>query len=192
MKPKFIVLEGIDGSGKSLVAKELRDYLELNGIKARVTAEPTKGIIGELVAKNDCFPPEVEALLFTADRALHTIEIKSWMNEGYTVISDRYVGSVLAYQSAAGVDIEWIKMMNSKVTIKPDFTFWLDINPEISFKRISTRNDKGDRFESFSYQKRVREAYLKLVKEYDYIKIDAARPLEEVIKKITFIISEGI
>ncbi|MCQ2056509.1 MAG: dTMP kinase [archaeon] len=191
MRPKFIVLEGIDGSGKSLVARKLKDHLESKNIKTKITAEPTRGIIGELVAKNDYFSPDVEALLFTADRALHTIEIKSWMKDGYTVVSDRYVGSVLAYQSAAGGDIEWIKMINSKIVIKPDFTFLLDIDPRISFERISMRNYKKNRFESFDYQKRVREAYLKLIEEYNYIKVNASRSPEEVMETIISTI-EGI
>ncbi len=101
----FIVFEGIDGSGKSSVIARLKESLEASGRKVMVTAEPTDSAVGRLVAETDGLNPETEALLFTADRAIHTERVKKWMAEGYDVISDRYFASTLAYQSAAGMDI---------------------------------------------------------------------------------------
>ena len=118
----FIVMEGIDGSGKSTAVRALKDYFESSGRKVITTAEPTGGMIGKIVAETDDLSPETEALLFTADRACHTEQIKKWIADGNAVVCDRYFGSTLAYQSAAGMDIQWLKAINSKVIIEPDIT----------------------------------------------------------------------
>lgn len=189
MRPIFIVLEGIDGSGKSSAAQRLKEFLESEGMRVMVTAEPTKGMIGKMVAECDDLSPETEALLFTADRACHTQEIKGWMDEGLCVISDRYFGSTLAYQSASGMDLQWLKAINSKVVMKPDFTFLLDVDPEISFGRVGTRGEEKSRFERLDYQRKVRDAYLGFAEEFDYIRIDASLKPKEVADRMISIIS---
>ena len=183
----FIVFEGIDGSGKSSVITRLKEYLEGTGRKVKVTAEPTGGVIGKFVADTDDLTPEAEALLFTADRAIHTEQIKKWMADGYDVLCDRYFGSTLAYQSAAGMDIGWLKAINSKVTITPDVTILMDIDPEISLKRVDARGEKS-RFEKLDYLRKVRSAYLSMADEFGFLTINADRDrdtvAEEVISKV--------
>ena len=179
----FIVFEGIDGSGKSSAIERLKDNLEKAGQKVKVTAEPTLGAIGKLVAETDDLTPETEALLFTADRAVHTEDIKKWMKDGFTVISDRYFASTLAYQSAAGMDIEWLKSINSKVTVKPDITILMDIDPEISLERVSKRGEKS-RFEKLDYLRKVRQAYLSLSDEYGFVKVDASKDRDTVANEV--------
>lgn len=190
MRPLFIVLEGIDGSGKSSAVERLKAHLESKGVKVMTTAEPTKGMIGKLVAETDDLTPETEALLFTADRACHTEEMKKWLSEGYAVITDRYFGSTLAYQSAAGMDIDWLKAINSKVTMKADYTFLLDVDPEVSFARVGKRGEEISRFEKLDYQKKVRAAYLGFADEFEYIRIDASRTADEVAASMISIISK--
>lgn len=179
----FIVFEGIDGSGKSSAIDRLRFELVRMGKKVMVTAEPTNGKIGKIVAEADGFIPETEALLFTADRAHHTRQIKGWLSDGYWVICDRYCGSTLAYQSVAGIDIAWLKKINSRVVIKPDVTILLDVDPEISLERVSTRGEKS-RFEKLDYLSRVRQAYLGLGEEFGYVRIDANRDRDSVAEDV--------
>ena len=179
----FIVFEGIDGSGKSSAIERLRESLESSGRKVMVTVEPTLGAIGKLVAETDGLTPEAEALLFTADRAEHTKQIRAWMDDGYTVISDRYFASTLAYQSAAGMDIGWLKAINSKVIVQPDVTILMDIDPEISLERVNRRGETS-RFEKLDYLRKVRQAYLSLSDEYGFTKVDASRDRDTVADEI--------
>ena len=179
----FIVFEGIDGSGKSSVIARLKDHLESKGMKVMVTAEPTGGAIGKFVATTDDLIPEAEALLFVADRALHTKDIMKWMDDGYVVLCDRYFASTLAYQSAAGMDIGWLKSINSKVIIQPDITILMDIDPEVSLKRVSQRGEMS-RFEKLDYLRKVREAYLNIAKEFDFKVINADRDRDTVAEEV--------
>ena len=183
----FIVFEGIDGSGKSSVIARLKDHLESKGMKVMVTAEPTGGAIGKFVATTDDLIPEAEALLFVADRALHTKDIMKWMDDGYVVLCDRYFASTLAYQSAAGMDPEWLKAINSNVTIRPDATILMDIDPEVSLKRVDARGEKS-RFEKLDYLRKVRDAYLSLAKEYNFTVVDADRDRDTVADEVISIV----
>ena len=183
----FIVFEGIDGSGKSSVIARLKDHLESEGRKVMVTAEPTDGPVGKFVSVTDDLSPEAEALLFTADRALHSEQVKRWMSEGYDVLCDRYFASTLAYQSAAGMDIGWLKSINSKAIIEPDATILMDIDPEVSLKRVSQRGEMS-RFEKLDYLKKVRKAYLDIAREYRFDVINADRDRDTVAEEVISIV----
>ena len=183
----FIVFEGIDGSGKSSVIARLRESLEASGKKVKVTAEPTDGEIGKYISVTDGLSPETEALLFTADRAMHTEQVRKWMDDGYIVVCDRYFGSTLAYQSAAGMDMDWLKAINSKVTIRPDVTILMDIDPEVSLRRVSERGEMS-RFEKLDYLRKVRQAYLEIGKEFGFVKVDADRDRDTVADDVISIV----
>ena len=179
----FIVFEGIDGSGKSSVIARLKDHLESRGRKVKITAEPTEGPVGKFVSVTDDLNPEAEALLFTADRALHTEQVKKWMSEGYDVLCDRYFASTLAYQSAAGMDIDWLKSINSKAIVTPDVTILMDIDPEVSLKRVSQRGEMS-RFEKLDYLRKVRKAYLDIAREYNFRIVNADRDRDAVAEEV--------
>lgn len=179
----FIVLEGIDGTGKTTAADSVKKYLESIGHSVTVTAEPTGGSIGKLVAETDGLTPETEALLFTADRACHTKDILDKLSQGISVISDRYYMSTLAYQSAAGMDESWLRAINSKVIREPDVTLVLDMDPEASLERVGKRGERS-RFEKLDYQRKVREAYIRIAKEKGYPVIDASGTREQVAESI--------
>lgn len=183
----FIVFEGIDGSGKSSVISRLKENLERYNQKVKITAEPSRGDIGEYVLSTSGLTPETEALLFTADRAMHTKDIKKWMSKGDIVICDRYFGSTLAYQSAAGMDINWLKAINSGVAIRPDVTILMDIDPEISLKRVNARGERS-RFEKLNYLRKVRNAYLDIAEEYGFEVVDANRDRDTVAKEVIDIV----
>ncbi len=174
MKGKFIVIEGIDGSGKTTLVRRLVDKIG----NAVPTFEPTNGQIGSILRSGSLgnVPPAAEALLFAADRAIHTEEIKKILDSGRWVICDRYLGSTVAYQSAAlgeEADTDWLLDIQKRSVIRPDATFLLDLDPEVSMGRVGSRGEELSRFEKTDYLKKVRSAYLELAKTLDYHIIDA-------------------
>ncbi len=186
-KAVFIVLEGIDGSGKTTLAKSLKEKLEAKGYKTQLTAEPTSGPVGSLLRSEKIGDPKAETLLFVADRSCHTSEIRGLLEKGISVISDRYYASTLAYQSAAlegpSFDYKLLEEMNASVTTEPDATFLLDINPERSAERITSRGEQISKFERLEFQRRVRDNYLDIAKKHGFVVLDASRTPEELCEK---------
>jgi dTMP kinase len=176
----FIVLEGIDGCGKTFHSRTLIDELRQRGFDAAYTAEPSNGAVGKSIRSmllTEKVPPEVEALLFSADRFEHLMkEILPSLDKGTTVVCDRYLYSSLAYQGAQGVDVNWIKTIN-KFALKPDIVFYLDVPPEVGLNRIKRKRTVLERLD---LQEKVRERYLELVKTEGLIPINSNRPVEEV------------
>ncbi len=188
----FIVLEGIDGSGKSSLAASMARSLSPRPVV--LTAEPSDGWVGDAVrrASSEDGPPLLEALLFVADRAHHTERISRWLAEGRTVICDRYYASTLAYQSAALGDdmMGWLRELNDKVIIRPDLTLLLDLDPAAGMDRVNGRGAPS-KFEELEYLKRVRDAYLRVAEEDGFELIDASLPEEEVLARAMSMV-EGV
>jgi len=161
----FLAIEGIDGSGKSTQARMLVQWLRKQGRKAVRTREPTQSETGELLRgilrKHTDIDPKAMAFLFLADRIEHASRIKAALDEGKIVVCDRYILSTLAYQSAQGLDLKWLKGLHEGI-LQPDLTFILDLDPEVSMQRL--RSD--EKFERIEFQKKVRDKYLELSKEY--------------------------
>jgi dTMP kinase len=184
----FFVLEGIDGSGKSTVADRLAKLVrEELGQECVVTAEPSTLWTGDAVrrANQEGIDDAAEALLFVADRALHTGQIQGWMAEGKVVICDRYYASTIAYQSAAlqgrMVDpTEWLWELNRPVIIEPDAIFLLTIPPEKALDRLSSRTGRS-KFEKLDYLRQVDREYRRWAdRDRTMILVDADRPLDAV------------
>lgn len=195
MAGRFIVFEGIDGAGKSTLIEKVSEILASRGKDVIVTAEPTDGPIGSIIRTGEIrnISQNAEALLFTADRALHTREMLQWTNSGKTVLCDRYYASTVAYQAAnlSGTESEkeWLKEINRPVITEPDVTFLLDIDPEESMHRVNNRGDTS-KFEKIEYLKKVRANYLELAREKEFRIIDASRTAEEVLEEVITIIGE--
>ncbi len=194
MKGRFIVFEGIDGAGKTTLIGKLVEYMVSEGKKVKTTAEPTSEPIGALIrngAAGMC--QKAEALLFAADRACHTEQISDWMEEGYTVLCDRYYASSMAYQSAGldgdAADREWLAEINRPIIREPDMTVLLDIDLETSMRRVGERGE-ASRFEKTEFLRRVRAVYLELASEKGFRVVDASRPEENVFEEVLRIIGE--
>jgi dTMP kinase len=157
----FLVLEGVDGSGKSTQAKMLGEYLRENGYDVVHTAEPTSGFIGQTIrmalsGKME-LAPRTLSLLFTADRSEHVDKVISpAIGEGKIVICERYYYSTLAYQSVQGVNPQWILESNSFAP-EPDLVILLEIDPEKALPRI---NRDREVFEVIDFQKAVQKELL--------------------------------
>ena len=185
MKRGFlIVIEGIDGAGKTTHARKLVRWLRKNGIRTRYTFEPTRGAIGrilEKMASKRKVDVRVEALLFAADRIDHLNKIiRPLLEKGFIIISDRYVHSSIAYQSITVGDQGWVEELN-KFAEKPDLVILLDVDPETGLKRIKR---KRARFERIEILKKVREKYLELAEREGFKVINANRGVEEVFEDV--------
>lgn len=179
---KFIVLEGIDGSGKSSVA----EFLERRVEKVYLTCEPSDSEPGKLaqkIAKEET-SPFMDLFLYLADRVEHTEKIKKKLDKGFDVVCDRYWGSTAAYQSAhPEIDFEYAVEVQKPFIMRPSITFLLDIDPEVSLERISGRKVKS-KYERLNFLKKVRKNYLTLGEEYDWCIIDADQSPEDVISQV--------
>ena len=182
----FIVFEGIDGGGKSTQIQMLSDFFEGKGYEVERHMEPTKAVIGSLLwdymkSKSRSFDPETEALLFAADRIEHGKIIRDALDKGKIVISDRYKHSSLAYQGAAGANVEWMQSLNKHALI-PDLVILLDIDPDMSLERVSDRAKTV--FEENEYLKKVRAEYLRYAEKGELVVVNASQGLEDVHKDI--------
>ena len=193
--PLFIVFDGIDGSGTSTHSKLLKGFLEYKGYKVHLTHEPSESEIGKLLRKflkNKEIPPTTDALMFAADRDLHYHnEIKKNLDEGFVVISDRYLESSIIYQSVQSdeISIDWIKQLN-KFVGKPDLTIILDIDPKIAL--IRKNGEDLEKFENIAFLTQVRNLYLNRTKEEDYCMINTDGIIEFVQEKIQKIVLEKL
>lgn len=184
---KFIDIEGIDGSGTTTHAKRLVEYLNARGIKAHLTSEPSQNNIGKFLREallDGTLDPYTDALLFAADRTEHTLkEILPKLQDGYIVVSHRYLLSSVCYQSAkSDVDPKWIFAINRKA-IEPDLTIILDIDPRASMARIADRQVK-EKFETIQFLDVVRANYKKYMKPPKVITVDSSGPTDDTFTQI--------
>ncbi len=194
---RFITFEGIEGSGKSTQAKLLEDYLSSKGEKVILTREPGWGELGQsirtfILDRRDVeIDPFTELCLFCADRVQHVRElILPKLEDGFTVICDRYYDSTLVYQGfGRGLDPDLVSRMAlaSSLGVEPDITFVLEIPVEDAFSRLKSRREssKIDE-ESLPFHAKIDEGYRELLKKgLSRMKvIEASASPEEVHLKI--------
>jgi dTMP kinase len=202
MRGKLITLEGIDGSGKSTVAKKLEENPEICFLEPVFTREPTRGTLTgtavESAIQSDT-DQLAELFLFTADHAEHLAKlVKPELENGKIVISDRYSDSRYAYQGATLKNrlenpLEWVKHLHQGWTVVPDLTFLFDIEPEIAVERCGKRGEQT-KFEKIGFLQNVRENFLSLTAEEPerFVIIDASSSPEEVEKEVVQKILEFI
>ena len=188
---RFVVIEGLDGSGKSTQLKLLREHLEREGIRYKYLHFPRleEGVYGKLVARflrgemgaNEQVDPYLVALLFAGDRADAARVIRSWMEKDYLVIVDRYVYSNIAFQCAKLEDPKerdelrnWIldfEFSHNNLP-RPDVNLFLNVPFDFTARQLNNTRDGEDRKylkgeqdiheESLSFQEQVRQEYLSL------------------------------
>ncbi len=197
-KGKFIVLEGLDGCGKSTQIQRLAKNLEEKGETVVLTAEPTDfetgGYLRRILADSQEKNMYLQAALFLADRLEHITHpefgIRQHLEKGRTVICDRYYYSSFAYQGTAS-DMDWVMEINlgCEEMLTPDLCIFLDVNPETCKERIDLVREKPELYEKdVTLMQEIRQNFLDILEKLQDSQkiaiIDANRGLEQVEKEI--------
>ena len=182
----LLVLEGIDGTGKSTLVRQLTAWLRESGREVVTSREPTDGPHGTALrqsAKTGRLSIQNEFDLFLKDRAEHVAAlINPAIERGAVVILDRYYFSTAAYQGARGLDPRTIIEANEKFAPIPDLVLLLDLDPAVGATRITRRGDVLDDFEALDYQREVRRIFLSLKRPF-IRRIDASQNVEAVFQE---------
>ena len=184
----FIVIEGIDGTGKSTQASRLGEWFRAQGREVVVSREPTAGPWGKIVresAASGRLSPEEELEYFLNDRRQHVEDlIAPSLAAGKVVILDRYYFSTMAYQGARGFDPSEIRRQNEAFAPVPDRLLILDLDVDSALERIGARGDTANEFEKRENLVRCQEIFLSLRGE-DFVRvIDSHGTLDEVAERI--------
>jgi dTMP kinase len=180
----FVVLEGIDGSGKTLQTQRLADFLRARGERVLQSREPTDGPFGrryrEWARGEREATPEQVLHFFLDDRREHVAnEIAPALASGSIVVCDRYMASTYAYQVAAGIDREQLRAVLAAESVPaPDLTLWLRLPVAQALARLPS--ESRERFERAEFLQRVDAEYARL--ELD--EIDASRKVDDVARDI--------
>lgn len=192
----LIVLEGIDGSGKTSLAEFLADYFGKLGFEVVSTRQPGATDLGKQIrAVLHDRPFEVcakaEFLLFAADRAQHIESVvKPALAAGSLVISDRMADSSLAYQGAGrGLSTTSLREINEWAMdgIQPDITLYIRVDPQVAFQRMQKRNEALTHFEKekVDFFRKVSQRYDELYEgRDDVIMIDGNQSIENVQQQV--------
>jgi dTMP kinase len=193
-KNRFLVVEGINGSGKTTFINYLDGLFVKKGLQTLISREPGGSRLGGklreiLLCEKAVIDPLSEVFLFSADRVQHLNEIiKPALSQNKTVLCDRYYYSTIAFQSyGRGLDLSIVEDISNFATsgFEPYLTILLDLKVEIAQSRINKRLGGSDRFEleDLSFQKRVRDGYLDIAKNHPktpFLKIDGEKSIDEI------------
>jgi dTMP kinase len=181
---RLIVIEGIDGTGKSTQASMLADALKKRGHEVIQSYEPTNGPWGRKLresASTGRLNIQEELEYFINDRREHVSElIKPTIQAGGIVILDRYYFSTMAYQGARGIDPDEIRSKNESFAPEPDILVILDLDVDIALERIGVRDGQANEFEKRESLEFCRELFLSLRDENYAHVVDASCSIEEV------------
>jgi dTMP kinase len=197
MTGKFVVFEGIEGSGKSSCLKEVSKYLTEKNIPHIKTEEPNekygiRNLIKVEILSGHIEDPLTALFAHCLDRELHLKnEIIPALAEGLVVLCDRYLYSTIAYQGyAQGLPMSYVKTVQN-VFMRPDLTLILDLPAEVALERMLGREIK-EKYDNINSLKVLREAYLDIVKtSTDKFKIlDATLPRDKLAQQAIKAINE--
>lgn len=196
MRPKFIVIEGIDGAGTTTQTMRLVEALRTRGRIAHATREPSDGAVGallrEMLSKRIEPPahPHALALLFAADRLDHVgREVAPRLARGEWVVSDRYDHSSIAYQSVApGASdaVAWLKELNRHAP-RPTLTIVLDVGEQVARLRRQARAGVKELFEEDALQQKLALFYRDIERHFpedNLVHVDAERDVDEVFADV--------
>ncbi|MFM2220601.1 MAG: hypothetical protein RLZZ553_349 [Verrucomicrobiota bacterium] len=191
----LIVIEGIDGTGKTSHAKRLASYLSSLGREVVLSREPTDGPWGRKLresASTGRLGPEEELEYFLRDRREHVENvIKPALVQGKVVILDRYYFSTMAYQGARGFDPQEIRRRNEEFAPVPDVLFILDVELDTALQRIGHRGDTANHFERRESLQRCREIFLSLQNEPFVRVVSAEGSMDEIAHQMIDFLEES-
>ena len=193
MKGKFIVIEGLDGAGKSTAIRFIKKYLKSHKLSGVYTREPGGTPIAEDlrdILLNNVYDrrihPYTELLIIYAGRVEHYNNvIKPSLEKSINVISDRFNWSTMAYQGGGrGVSLDKIKMLNSSFIegVEPDLTIYLDLDPLLCFQRLKKQGGL-DRIEQsgLDFFNKARRTFKYLVQTSDKaVEVDSSQSFKAI------------
>ena len=196
MSGRLLVLEGIDGCGKTTQLRHLANWLPRSGLmpegaRLHLTREPGGTALGMALRKLVLHPPGdaspeplAELLLYAADRAQHVAQlIRPALEQGHWVLSDRFSGSTLAYQGyGRELDLDLIQQLEQIATagLVPDLTFWLELSVEESLVRRDARSNDRIEAEGVEFLTRVATGFAVLARERSWVPLQADQQVELV------------
>ena len=189
---KLIVIEGIDGTGKSTQATMLAEALRKAGHEVVQSFEPTNGPWGRKLresATTGRLSIEEELDYFLKDRRQHVEElITPTVARGGIVILDRYYFSSMAYQGARGIDPTEIRAKNEVFAPEPDTLLILDLDVDTALKRIGVRDGEANEFEKRESLQFCRDLFLSLQDEPFAHVIDTDASIESIHQRIVEVV----
>jgi len=206
---KLVAVEGLDGSGKSTQVYLLKRWLELEGYKVFFTEWNSSAIVRKATRKGkkrQLLTPTTFSLIHCTDFAdRYERQVLPLINAGYIVLADRYIYTAFARDAVRGCDRGWIRKLYG-YAVNPDVTFFFDVPLKTALARIldgRTRlkyheagMDMGyskDPYESFRiFQGKINQEYRRMVREYDFIRIDATESPDVQQAKVRSILETKI
>lgn len=193
----FITFEGVEGAGKTTLARRLAQWLSAQGVPVMLTREPGGSELGKHLRPlilNQPLDAYAELFLLLADRRQHTLQvIEPALEQGTWVVSDRYADSTLVYQGyGRGLSLELVRQLNAIATngLQPDLTVLIDLPVEDALARANDPN----RFEAeaLEFHQRIRTGYLQeaAIAPERYAVLDGQAPPETLFERLKAVIRE--
>ena len=192
---KLIVVEGVDGSGKSTQVYLLKRWLELNNVQVWFTEWNSSTLVKRATKrgkKRQLLTPTTFSLIHCTDFAhRYEHEMVPLLKQGYGVLADRYMFTAFARDAVRGCDRAWLRNLYGFARL-PDITFYFDVAQDVAASRVLTGRAKIKYYEagmdlglasstreSFRiFQGRIAQEYERMVVEYGFTRIDASQPIE--------------
>ncbi len=193
----LLVVEGIDGAGKSTFARALARAARRRGLSVRVRREPCDPRLGAIAQAASVNDPWTGAVYFTVDRFLARPALARDLGACDLVVQDRSYFSTLAYQGSAltARDRKRLEELELASTIAPDQVVLLDLAPSLALDRLGGRGKGRGPLERTRTLERVRAAYRGLARRHGWITLDARRPrrslLVEALRRLGFPTGRG-
>ena len=189
----FVVIEGIEGSGKSTLHKGLIERFGVEGRDVVVTREPGGTATGDAIRsifldRTLTIEPLTEAFLVNASRAQNVAEvIRPALAQDRLVLCDRFTDSTLAYQGyGGGLELAALQRLCDEATggVQPDIVLLIDLPVDVARARMQERSYIMDRIESqdAAFHERVRQGYLELAKSPRHRVLDGTLPRERLLE----------
>jgi dTMP kinase len=192
---RLIAVEGLDGSGKSTQIYLLKRWLELHAIKVFFSEWNSSELVKNATSKakkRELLTPTTFSLIHATDFAdRYERQLVPLMRAGYIVLCDRYIFTAFARDTVRGCPPEWVRGIYNFAAL-PDLTFFFNAQLEVSLQRILDGRPQlkyfeagmdlrlsSDPYESFRiFQGRILEQYLAMSTEFNFLVMDANRPVE--------------